>query len=214
MKVISAILLVISFVCQTAYGASEEDTKKLKLYVEDLIHQSSVLLQDQTLSEQARRKKTREMISSHLYLDWMAKYTLGRHRRAISEAQLKEFVTVYSMFVVKAYADLTANYKGETAVLTNIKQIDQDLFIVNSEFVRPGSQSPVKVDYLVHKIEGNKENPYLIGDIITEGISILNSQQSEFNSVISSHGIDWLIADLKKRAQSNTNLAPNAKPKL
>ena len=213
MKIVSIILLVISLACQTAYGASEEDTKKLKAYVEELIQEGSDLVNDQSLSEGERLVKSSAMIKSHLYLDWMAKYTLGRHRRAISEAQLKEFVSVYSLFVVKAYADLTTNYKGEKAVLTNIKQIDDDLFIVNSELVRPGSQSPIKVDYLVHKIEGNKEDPYLIGDIITEGISILNSQQSEFNSVISSHGIDWLIADLKKRAQSSANIAASTNSK-
>lgn len=213
MKIVSVILLVISLACQTAYGASEEDTKKLKAYVEELIQEGSNLVNDKSLSEKERRVKSSALIKSHLYLDWMAKYTLGRHRRTISPAQIKEFVQVYSLFVVKAYADLTTNYKGEKAVLTNIKQIDDDLFIVNSELVRPGSQSPIKVDYLVHKIEGNKKDPYLIGDIITEGISILNSQQSEFNSVISSHGVDWLIADLKKRAQCNANIAANAKPK-
>ena len=213
MKIVSIILLVISLACQTAYGASEEDTKKLKAYVEELIQEGSDLVNDQSLSEGEGLVKSSAMIKSHLYLDWMAKYTLGRHRRAISEAQLKEFVSVYSLFVVKAYADLTTNYKGEKAVLTNIKQIDDDLFIVNSELVRPGSQSPIKVDYLVHKIEGNKEDPYLVGDIITEGISILNSQQSEFNSVISSHGIDWLIADLKKRAQSSANTAASTNSK-
>lgn len=213
MKILSVILLVISVVCQTAYAASEEDTKKLKAYVEELIQEGSDLVNDKNLSEKERRVKSSAMIKSHLYLDWMAKYTLGRHRRAISEAQIKEFVKVYSLFVVKAYADLATNYKGEKAVLTHIKQIDDDLFIVNSEIVRPGSQSPIKVDYLVHKIEGNKKDPYLIGDIITEGISILNSQQSEFNSVISSHGVDWLIADLKKRAQSNANIAASAKSK-
>ncbi len=213
MKIVSVILLIISLVCQTAYGASEEDTKKLKAYVEELIQEGSDLVNDKSLSDKERQVKSSTMIKSHLYLDWMAKYTLGRHRRALSEAQIKEFVRVYSLFVVKAYADLTTNYKGEKAVLTNIKQIDDDLFIVNSELVRPGAQSPIKVDYLVHKIKDNKKDPYLIGDIITEGISILNSQQSEFNSVISSHGIDWLIADLEKRVQSSANVVESAKSK-
>lgn len=213
MRIRLVILLMMSLACQTVYAASEEDTTKLKVYVEDLIQKGSDLVNDKSLSENERRAKSGAMIKSHLYLDWMAKYTLGRHRRVLSEAQIKEFVQVYSLFVVKAYADLTTNYKGEKAVLTNIKQIDDDLFVVNSEFIRPGSQSPVKVDYLVHKIEGNKKDPYLIGDIITEGISILNSQQSEFNSVISSHGIDWLIADLKTRSQSNASISESAKSK-
>jgi len=205
MKTVSVVLLFISLSCQTVYAASEDETKKLKAYVLELMREGAALVQDTALSEQEKRAKSSEIIKSHLHLDWMAKYTLGRHRRTLTEAQINEFVKVYSSFVVKAYADLATSYKGEEAALTNMKQIDDDLFIVNSEFIRPGTQSSVKVDYLVHKIAGKNKDPYLIGDIITEGISILNSQQSEFNSVISSHGIDWLIADLKTRSQNNGN---------
>ena len=79
------------------------------------------------------------------------------------------------------------------------------MFIVNMEILRPSGQPPIKVDYLVHKINSNKEDPYRIGDIITEGISILNSQQAEFHSVISSRGIESLIDELNNRMQVPKN---------
>jgi phospholipid transport system substrate-binding protein len=199
MKIISAIFLVINIMCHTALGASESDVKELKAYVQDIVQKSYEIVNNKSLSSQQKREKSSNLIKSHLHLDWMAKYSLGRHKKAIPEAKIQEFIKVYSLFVVKAYADIASNYKGEKAIIKNIKQIDDELFIVNSEFVKPGAQSPIKVDYLVHKIEGKKQDPYLVGDIITEGISILNSQQAEFNSVISSHGIDWLIEDLRTR---------------
>ena len=71
------------------------------------------------------------------------------------------------------------------------------MFIINMEILKKDSDMPVKVDYLVHKLEKTKQNPYKVGDIITEGVSILNSQQSEFNNIISNQGIDALIDDLK-----------------
>lgn len=59
----------------------------------------------------------------------------------------------------------------------------------------------MKIDYLIHKLENETKNPYRIGDIITEGISVLNSQQSEFNGVISSREIDALITELKQKLE-------------
>jgi len=51
------------------------------------------------------------------------------------------------------------------------------------EIFKKDSDSPVAVDYLVHKLTNAKQNPYKVGDIITEGVSILNSQQTEFDNV-------------------------------
>ena len=39
--------------------------------------------------------------------------------------------------------------------------------------------------------------------MITEGVSILNSQQTEFDNVISNNGIDALISNLKEKLSKN-----------
>lgn len=198
MRAITTIFLSLIFFASPVY-ASSSDTEDLKKYVEGFIDEVYKLVHDKTLTESQRHKESSKLIKEHLNLDWMAKYTLGRNRRIISDEKIAEFTKVYSKFVVKVYADLSSNYNGEKAVLKNVKQVDDDMFIVNMEIVRPAGQQPVKIDYLIHKLENQPNNPYRIGDIITEGISILNSQQSEFNSVISSRGIDALIAELQKK---------------
>lgn len=208
MRILSVVFLIISLSFSSTFAAIKEEEKALKDYIDGVVQQGYDIVNDKSLSEQQKREKSASVIKTYLYLDWMAKHALGRHKKKLSEAKMKEFTAVYSAFVVKAYADIAANYKGEKAIIKNVKKIDDNLFIVSSEFLKPGSQSPIKVEYLVHKIEGNKNQPYLVGDIIAEGVSTLNSQQGEFNSVISSHGVDYLIEDLKNRIASNTNLAP------
>ena len=188
---------------------ASQDTNDLKIYIETLIDEGYTTFNDPKLSDAQKNTTARELIRSHLYLDWMANYALGRHRRSISSAKLDEFIKVYSQFVIKAYSDLSSSYSGEKAVLKNIRQIEDDMFIINMEILRPSGQSPIKVDYLVHKIDGNKKDPYRISDIITEGISILNSQQAEFNSVISTRGIDSLIDELRNRTYSKKESSRN-----
>lgn len=197
------VFLVLLYSNLSLASAKTDETAELRTYVEKLIQQGYDLVNDQKLTKEQQKQKSSELIKTHMHLDWMAQYTLGRHKRQLSKEQLNQFIKVYSNFVVKAYTDLTMNYKGEKAVLTNVKQIDDDLFIVNTEFIRPGTQSPIKVDYLIHEVN-SKEDRFLVGDIITEGVSILNSQQAEFDNTISTYGIEKLIADLKKKAATGT----------
>jgi phospholipid transport system substrate-binding protein len=194
---LQTIILIFLFTLSTTQASQDADD--LKIYVEQLINKGYNIFNDSTLSDTEKNIKARELIGSHLHVDWMANYTLGRYRRNLPPETLKKFITVYSQFVIKAYADLSSSYSGEKAVLQSIRKIEDDMFIVNMEILRPSGQPSIKVDYLVHKINSDKKNPYRIGDIITEGISILNSQQAEFLSVISNRGIEALIDELHNR---------------
>jgi phospholipid transport system substrate-binding protein len=205
MKTIIAVLLSLIFLTPSVRA---DDTQELKSYVENLINEGYKIVSDENLSQPQKYKKSSILIKSNLYLDWMAKYVLGRNRRVISDDKITEFIKIYSDFVVKVYADLSGNYDGEKAILKNVKKVDDNMFIVSMEIERPSGQSAVRVEYLVHKLENKTKNPYLVGDVITEGISILNSQQSEFNSIISSQGIDVLIMDLKKRLEGANSPTP------
>ncbi len=174
-------------------------------YVGRLIDNGYNIFHDKTISETEKTAKITKLISSHLYLDWMAKYTLGRHRRTLSKEKINEFCKVYSQFVITSYTDLSVTYGGRKAILKKIRKIDDNMFIVNMEIARPNGQQSIKMDYLVHQISNNIKDTYQIADIITEGISILNSQQAEFNSVISNQGIDALINDLRSRINYKKN---------
>lgn len=200
MKALLHSLLIVLFMSTPSYAVDE--VAELRQHAEKLIDEEYQNFNDSTLSADQKKANTREFIAKNLDLEWMAHYSLGRNRKTISKQKLNEFIRVYSKFVIKTYTELSTSYSGEKAVLKKIKQIDDDRFIANMEIVKPNGQPPIRVDYLVNETT-DPNNRFLIGDIITEGISILNSQQAEFNSVISSHGIDALIADLKNRTESH-----------
>lgn len=184
-------------------GTNEEQI--LKDYITKLIDDGYTLFNDDKVSIVERNRKIEKLLHDNLYLEWMAKYSLGRHRRTISNDKISEFIAIYSKFVVKAYVDLTHHYNGEKAKLKAVKKFDDDMFLVYMEIIKPGSNSPIRVDYLVHQLEGVEDNPFRVADIITEGISILNSQQAEFNNIIANQGIDALIIDLQSKIANNSS---------
>jgi phospholipid transport system substrate-binding protein len=211
MKIVTYGILILLFSFSQAQAISETD--ELKEYIEKLINDGEAILKNNTLSEAEKDNEMSVLIKDHLYSEWMAKQTLGRHRRSIAKDKLDEFFRIYSQFVINSYVDLSNNYNNEKAVVKNIKQIDDNMFIINVEIIKPSGQLPIKVEYLVHKRnDGNV--PYLIGDIITEGISILNSQQAEFDSIISNEGIDALIDHLRDRLNSGKKKFKQAKSNI
>lgn len=201
MKIIHLVLLFIVFSISSANGAQEQDSN-IRNYVDDLVNRSYKIINDKSLSGDEKVTRSRSLVKDNLHLDWMAKYVLGRNKRSLSAAKIKEFADVYSKFVVSAYAELVRDYSGEKTNIKNIKKVDEYMYVVEMEIVKPDSPDRIKVEYLVHKVEGATKGIYKIADIITEGVSILNSQQAEFNSIISAQGIDGLIADLKNKANS------------
>lgn len=207
MKLFLNIIFILLFAIPSAqashHAPPSKDIEALKIYAEDIIEDVYDIFNNPKLSTNEKSARIRQFIENNLHLTWMAKYSLGRHRRTIPKAKVQEFVKIYSKFIVKAYTDLSTSYSGEKSILKNIKQLDDDMFMMHMELVKPNGQPPIKIDYLVHKIDGDKEHPYRVGDIITEGISILNSQQAEFNNVITTHGIDGLMKDLSARANAD-----------
>lgn len=183
-------------VASSMAGAKNDDIKN---YVDDLVDKSYKIINDKSLSINEKVARSSLLVKNNLHLDWMAKYVLGRNKRSISAEKIKEFTDIYSKFVVGAYAELVRDYSGEKANIKTIKRVDDYMYIVGMEMIKADSPDLIKVEYLVHKIDVAKNGSYKVADIITEGVSILNSQQAEFDSIISTQGIDGLIADLKNK---------------
>jgi phospholipid transport system substrate-binding protein len=173
---------------------------EVKQYVDQLVTEASNVLNDTTLTESVKLTKSSALISANLDLDWMAKYTLGRHKKELSESQINAFTHIYSQYVTKTYSDLVKNYKGERAKIKKVYSLNNnEEFIVNTEIIKNYGQPALKVDYLVRKVAKNADNNFKISDVITEGVSMVNSQQAEFNSIILNSGFDSLITNLKKK---------------
>lgn len=192
--------------CSNPVFASDSNNNEIKFFIKDLIQQGYDLFHDPDISRSELEKETSRLIRDNLHLNWMANYTLGRHKKSLTQEKISEFTDVYKKFVVLAYTSLSNSYDGEKAIITSVQKLNDFMFMVNLEIAKPNSTKNIKVAYLVHKIEDESSDKiFLIGDVITEGVSILHSQQSEFSSVISQRGFDSLIGDLKNRLKRIKN---------
>lgn len=126
-------------------------------------------------------------------IPYVGKFVLGRHWRSASAAQRTAYLAAYQPFVIKNYAGKLTRYSGQNYTLENARATGDD-YTVTMEILDPGNPS-VFVDYRLREHAGS----YKVVDIVVEGVSLVATQRSEFNSIVTRKGIDYLIGALEKQ---------------
>jgi phospholipid transport system substrate-binding protein len=202
--ILSAVFVTACAMSVFADNAKIDDQEQLKSYVENLIQESHELLHNTSLSDKEMTQRASKLLRANLYLNWMAKQSLGRNIKSISKEQLKDFTKAYSVFVIDSYSKLVKSYKGEKGQLVRVNKISNNLFMVDTEILSTNDGTRTEVKYLVHELNNKDNIRFLIGDIITEGVSLLDSQRSEFNQILSNKGIDGLISEIQQKKTDST----------
>lgn len=146
-----------------------------------------------------RKKEIETFILSRQILDfnWMGNYILGRHKKTISEENRKEFIEEYSKFLIRNYLSVLHYYTGDNYKILSIEKTKDNVFVVSTS-VKYKEDKFLKNNFRI--IE--KNGKYYITDIITEGISFINAQRSEVNSLITSKGFGKFLEELKTKNES------------
>jgi ABC-type transporter MlaC component len=75
--------------------------------------------------------------------------------------------------------------------------MQQSFYVVKAEFLPRDSNVPISVDFRVKE----KDGKLVILDFIAEGVSLIETQRSEFNSAISQNGMDQFLKNLQARVE-------------
>ncbi len=164
-------------------------------FVKDL---STTVLKQLTgteISDSERVKRLRKLLVEHFDVPVVGKFVLGVYYRRASEAQFKEFLKLYEIYVAHNYAGLFKKYQGETIDVLREQPGGNDTTLVFAR-INQVSGPPVAMDMRVHK----KDGVYKALDLKIEGVSMPLTHRKQFASVIarSSNGVQGLLDALKR----------------
>lgn len=186
-KTVFAVALIMT--ASNSYAADCADPKAFVTTVKD-----DVL---NVLNSQASASDKRSQLDAKFRTvadtQWMGKFVMGRNYSKLTPEQQTEYAAVYTDYLSASYVDKFRQYNGETITVDNSKPLNDD-FNVDTTINRKDKAS-VNVAYRVRKAEGC----FKVEDIIAEGVSLINTQRQDFNSVFNSKGYDGLIDVLKKK---------------
>jgi len=167
-------------------------------FVKTLADDAITNLTGNALTDTQRQEKLRSILRSYFDVSSIGKWVLGRHWRKANAAERTEYLGLFEDLIVNTYALRFKSYSNEKIKLTGTASRGQTA-IVKSVIQREGQQ-PVRVDWRVTYPDGQ----YKIFDVVIEGVSMIQTQRSEFSSVIRRNGgnVSGLIATLKNRSGS------------
>ncbi len=153
-----------------------------------------------------QQKLPREQTAQQLGAIWLPAFdvesigrsVLGKHWKKASDEQRKAYMELFPKYVAKLYAIQFSDYSGETFVVKGSKVTSDRNTIVNAEIDRPNGE-PIKLDFIV---QSGGQGPK-ITDVKVEGVSLLVTKRSEFDSVVAQKGIDGLIQALRQKVGEN-----------
>jgi len=120
----------------------------------------------------------------------MAKLSLGNYWDRISEDERREFVEVFTTYILRAYKNTLNSYKGEKISYEREVRVG-DRAQVDTKVT--GKDQTLVVDYKLHLLGDN----WKVYDIAIEQVSMTKNFHSQFNRVITESSFKGLIERMK-----------------
>lgn len=153
-------------------------------------------LGDQSMSAEAKKAEFSKLLNDSFDMNTIARFSLGNYWNGATPVQQKEYLKLFKTMIVKVYSKRFSDYKGQKFdVRSSQKQSEKDTLV--SSFIVPTDGPEVRVDWRVR----NNGGVYKVVDIIVEGVSMGQTQRSDFSSVIQRGGgnIDVLLNHLRQQ---------------
>jgi len=152
------------------------------------------------LTKEERMEKLKDIARDTVDIDGIGLYSLGVHKKNLSEEQLIKYKKVFVEYFLKSFSSRLAEYSNPEIDVISREVINKNYTMVSSILVSTESRPEVKIDWRVYT-----KNPeeLLIRDLIIEGLSLARTQKEEFSSIINSN--DGKIEALIKSLSDFTN---------
>ena len=149
-------------------------------FIKEVTAGASSILQ-KNLSKDQKITELRKLADESVDISGIGMYSLGKHRKSISEEELIEYKKLFHEYFLKSFASRLAEYSDPKINVLSQKVLNEMYTIVFSVLVASEKRPEVKLDWRVYTKNPSKP---LIRDLIVEGLSLVRTQKEEFNSVI------------------------------
>jgi phospholipid transport system substrate-binding protein len=139
----------------------------------------------------------RAVLLKYFDMPYMGQSALATHWDRTSPEQRERFLKAVVSSEARAYTDRFSQYGGQTLAVTRVSQRPNGVSVVDSKLNQSNGQ-PIAIQWEVR----DSGQGLRITDVKIEGVSMVMTHRSDFNSYISGHGgkVEPLIDELEKRA--------------
>ena len=167
-----------------------------KEFVQSVANEASLILTKNFTKEQ-KIEKLKSIAEKTVDFRGIGYYSLGAHRKNLSDDKKKEYLDVFKKYFLKSLARRLAEYTDPKIRADSQKKLNEKYTMVSSILLATEEKPEVKIDWRI--VTKNPDKPLII-DVVIEGVSLAKVQKEEFNSIIQSNNgdINALLTSLKE----------------
>ena len=161
--------------------------KELQKAIDDAIE----VLNQPDMGQKQQVEKLRVVLYPRFDFKEMAMRSLGSHWKRRTPEQQEDFTKLFTNLLEQTYAKTISSYDGQQVIYTGEK-LDGKYAQVDSKIVDKKGRE-FQVNYRMF----NRNNAWLIYDIVIENISLVNNYRAQFNRVITRNSYDQLVSKMR-----------------
>jgi len=192
--------ILISFYSFTSLAQEQAEILEVKTFVEEMGNKIINIAKEKNTSEAKIREKIIAEIDRVIDSEWIAKFVLGKNYKNLTDQQKLDFVRLYREFMINTYGPKFKNYNGKKFTVNEVTR-QNSFFIAKAEFLPKESDTAIMTDFRVKK----KDGKFYVLDFIAEGISLIETQRSEFNATIDQNGVEPFLKNLDQKVRNLKN---------
>tara|TARA_Y100000816_G_C25919249_1_gene479381 strand:+ start:166 stop:759 length:594 start_codon:yes stop_codon:yes gene_type:complete len=149
-------------------------------FIKDVTTKASEILK-KNIDKSQKSEELIELAKQSVDIKGIGRYTLGRHKKSITNDQLIEYEILFNQYFLKSFSSRLSEYSDPKINVLNQKYLNDKYTMVSSILVGDDKRPEIKIEWRVYTKDPDK---LLIRDLIIEGLSLARTQREEFNSVI------------------------------
>jgi phospholipid transport system substrate-binding protein len=145
-----------------------------------------------------RQAGIKQVLETDFDLNYMGRSALGTHWAKATPDQQQRFLKAAATAEAHAYSERFGQYGGQTLTIGRVMTRPGGVSIVDSKLSQSNGE-PINIQWEVR----NEGQGPRITDVKIEGVSMVMTRRSDFNSYIQNHGgqVESLINELESRAK-------------
>lgn len=200
MRILFATLIVVSAFAMVAYaGEPAEQVKQTTDKVLDVLKNRELQRPEKT---RERRVAIRRTVNERFDFEEMAKRSLALYWKQRTPEEKKEFVSLYSDLLERAYIRKIEAYTDEKIVYTG-ESVEGEYAVVKTRIITKKNVE-IPIDYKLLR-RGDKWMAY---DVVIEGVSLVNNYRTQFNQIIRSGSYEDLVKRLRSKQPEDEIKSP------
>ena len=154
-------------------------------FIDNMAGRAIEFLGNSSMSQTAKKQQFEKLLRESFDMDTIGRFALGRYWKTATDAQKREYMSLFRRMIVEVYSGRFSDYKGQKFETRGSRPEGEKDTLVTS-FIIPGDGPEIQVDWRVR----HKDGRYRIVDVIVEGVSMSVTQRSDFAAVIQRGGGD------------------------